>query len=145
MADNKTTKSKYQSRYGGGYITAAQYITELTCEHAARATKRNLADFFWNDPIWKKDFLAQLNHANKLLKIYEPATIISVLQSKTLRYKKLTSLGAKWLLEPLLQAEHKKNTMLAAKIDIVELPDFDSIDSTVVRKPPKKKSKLEGL
>lgn len=145
MANDKTKKSQYQSRYGGGYITAAQFITELICEHNAKATKRELTQFFWNDEIWAKDFKAQLVHANRLLKTYDPAVIITVLQSNILRYKRLTSLGAKWLLDPLFKAEQKKEKMLAEKIEVIELPDFEAA-RPILRKPPKmKKSNLEDL
>lgn len=146
MANKKTAKSQYQSKYGGGFITAAQFITELICEHAARSTSRQLFDFFWDSPEWKKDFLAQLTHANKLLKQYTPEVIISVLLHPSLKYKKVTSLGAKWLLEPLFKSASEKEEILTENMCVSDI-DFEAIDNSKVRVRPsiKKKNKLEGL
>lgn len=109
MADEKTDSSKHQSMYGGGFITSAQYICELMFEKIAIKRKKKLANCFWNDPYWKKDYQWQIVAANRLLKKYSPSVLIGLLKDPAVSYK-IISLGAIKPVEPLLnklQAEYE--------------------------------------
>lgn len=108
MAENKSDASKYQSEFGGGFITSAQYITELVCKNIAKKKKLKLTDHFWADPMWTKDYQWQIICAAKLLKVYHPSVIIAALKDPQISYK-IISLGAVKSIKPALdkmQAEH---------------------------------------
>jgi hypothetical protein len=104
MADKMSDKCCYPSRYGGGWITAAQYLAENMCARMARKDSKDLPPLFWNTGAWKRTFLMQLRHANGLLKLYEVAVIVAALK----RAKRVYSLGAKMILDPLFQEEQEK-------------------------------------
>ena len=81
MASNQTEKSRYESRYSDGFVTAPQYITELICEKLAHKKNEQLKHKFWTNPTWAKFFRQQILAANGLLKIYGPKAIIRALKS----------------------------------------------------------------
>lgn len=72
---------KYISKYSNGKeVTAAQYITELICEHWAKQNKKDLHYRFWStSPEWAKHYKGQIPAANKLLKKYTAQAIIKAL------------------------------------------------------------------
>lgn len=107
MSKIKTDKSRYRSRYGGGYVTDAQYITECLCFLIARQEKKQLYDRFWQDAPWSKIFREQIPAANNLLKEFHPEVILAALRHK--RCRKISSLRANWLIRPILEAENKKH------------------------------------
>jgi hypothetical protein len=103
MAKQPSDASRYQSRYGGGWITAAQWIAELMCERQAKKDGRGLVMKFWLQPQWKKPFAMQLRLANGLMKIYQPAAISRALRSP--RGRGAYSLAAGWLDELFAQEQ----------------------------------------
>jgi len=121
MGKERTKKSKYESRYSGGYITAAQYITEFLCEKIAKRENKSLPDRFWGKPEWNKVFRRQVGLANKLLKEYSSEVILKTLRDK--RCNNLTSLGANWLLGPILEEYHRVQCMQEEQISIQEIPN----------------------
>lgn len=120
MAENRSDSSRYESRYGGGWITPAQFLAEVMCERSAKSSNLDLPPKFWNLPIWKKEFLKQLNLANKLISKYEPSLISKAL--RTPQGKKIFSLGAKWL-KDILEKESKKNK----KADIEKVEEVNKL------------------
>lgn len=72
---------KYISKYSNNKeVTAAQYITEIICEHWARQNKKDLHYKFWaTSPEWAKHYKGQIPAANKLVKKYNPKAIIKAL------------------------------------------------------------------
>ena len=71
----------YPSRYSNGKsVSAAQYITELICEHKAKKDKLDLHFKFWIKPTWEKYYKNQIGSAHKLLKKYSAKAIIKALQ-----------------------------------------------------------------
>ncbi len=96
---------KYESRYGGGQITAAQFLAEIMCERKAAIDKNDLPVKFWNNPKWKKFFCLQVIYANSLLKLYSDKAILSVLKDP--RTKKIYSLRLEWL-DPLFKEAQAK-------------------------------------
>lgn len=87
-------KNEYTSKYGAnGSIGAPQFLVEFIMERIAAKDKRNLPVKFWSHEDWKKIFLAQINHANKLLKAASCVEIMNALRHKDLRA--IYSLGLK--------------------------------------------------
>lgn len=75
------SKNIYPSRYSNGKtVSAAQYITELICEHKAKKDKLDLHFKFWIKPEWEKYYKNQIGSAHKLLKKYSAKAIIRALQ-----------------------------------------------------------------
>lgn len=101
MAKERTEKSKYPSRYGGGWVSQAQYITECLCYLIAKNEKKELKDNFWKNDYWNRIFKTQIPAANQLLKTYPIEVILAALRDK--RCWKLKSLRAAWCLEPILK------------------------------------------
>jgi len=106
MATKRTDKCCFESRHGGGWITPAAYLVELVCEKVAKKDKKALPNKFWNLPEWKKTFKLQILHANRLLKKYDIAPIVKSLNKRETR--NVYSLGANFILEPLIKIEQKK-------------------------------------
>lgn len=103
MATKKSESNRYESRYGGNYISPAQFIAELMCERIGKKNGQDLAVCFWKLPAWKKQFLLQVMHANSLLKLYSPKAIINALTND----KKAYSLKAPWLADSIQQEQDK--------------------------------------
>jgi hypothetical protein len=72
---------KYISKYSNGKeITAAQYITEIICEHWAKQNQQDLHYRFWStSEKWQKHYKGQISTANKLVKKYNAKAIIKAL------------------------------------------------------------------
>lgn len=74
-------KNSYPSRYSNGKkVSAAQFITEIICEHKAKIEKEDLYYRFWTTKKWEKFYRNQISSANKLIKQYDPRAIIRALQ-----------------------------------------------------------------
>ena len=83
----------YPSRYSNGKtVSAAQYITELICEHKANIEKLDLHYKFWTNKEWSKYYRDQIATANKLLKKYTAKSIIRALNDN--KAEKIYSLRA---------------------------------------------------
>lgn len=116
----------YPSRYSNGKtVTAAQYITELICEHKAQMDKLDLHYRFWVNKEWSKYYRDQIATANKLLKKYNPKAIIRALNDK--KAERIYSLRAPHLLaiidkhQNLIESE---NSNLTETIDRSEKKIF---------------------
>lgn len=104
---------KYPSKYSNGKtVSAAQYITEIICEHLAKKEKRDLHYRFWVNQEWSKFYKSQIFTAHKLLKKYSEKAIIEAL--KTPVAQKIYSLRAPHLLAIIDQQEK----ILAAKAEL---------------------------
>lgn len=106
MAREKSEKSPYKSRFGAGYISAAQWLAENMCDRFARSQGTNLPSKFWAQPYWLKKFKLQLKHANTLLQKYDVSLILFALRHPDA--KKVYSLGLTSVLIPLMEMEKKK-------------------------------------
>ncbi len=135
MANERSEKSRFASRYTNGFVSAAQYLSEIMCERQSKKDNVHLPDKFWNDLVWKKDFLLQLKHANELLKTYSIDCILSVLKDR--RAANVYSLGLRSVLIPLLEK--------CAKLDLTatqESPKIETINTTEKPRPPIGKATL---
>jgi hypothetical protein len=126
----------YPSRYSNGKtVSAAQYITELICEHKARIEKLDLHYRFWTNKEWSKYYRDQIATANKLLKKYTPKAIVRALNDK--KAEKIYSLRAPHLIaiiehhEMLAQSENKNMT-----------DTIDRSDDKKFRQPIKNKNNI---
>lgn len=95
---------KYISKYSNNKeVTAAQYITEIICEHKAKKEKRDLHFKFWTNKEWSKYYRDQIATANKLVTKYSPQAIIKALNEK--RAEQIYSLRAPHLIPMIEQQE----------------------------------------
>lgn len=105
MAKQQSSKCRFESKYGAGFVTDAQYLAEFMCVRMGKKDKKDLPMKFWNTSQWKRPFLLQLQHANALLKVYAVEAVLRALRSR--KGSRLYSLGAKQMLLPLVQAEQE--------------------------------------
>lgn len=142
MADQRTEKSPYQSRFGGGWIAPAQYLAESMCDRKARSQGKVLPLKFWEQDTWKREFLLQVRHVSGLLRLYSPDAIMRALRKPSA--KRVYSFAAKWL-DPLFQAEQKiidtqKAVAEKEAITVVEAEPETPIEQTGPRPEFKRKS-----
>jgi hypothetical protein len=116
---------KYISKYSNNKeVSAAQFITELICEHKAKIEKRDLHFRFWlTSTYWTKFYKNQIATANKLLAKYDAKAIVSALNDS--KAAKIYSLRAPHLL-PIIE-HHAK---VQANIDNTPLKDVSRVDHT---------------
>lgn len=76
------SNNKYISKYSNNKeVSAAQYITEIICEHYAQKNKLDLHYRFWTHKDWATYYRNQIGSANKLLKKYDCRAIIRALNN----------------------------------------------------------------
>ncbi len=114
MAENRSDKACFESRFGGGWLTASQYLAENMCDRMARKDKTSLPAKFWDtSDLWKRHFLQQIRSANSLLKLYSIEAILRGLRHP--KGKNVFSLGARWL-DPIIKDEQRKIDIQAEKL-----------------------------
>lgn len=111
MAETSNQHSNFSSKFGAGYITAAQYLAELICSRLANKEGKTLGQRFWLQPFWKREFKKQILAANSLLKTYSAKAIIKVLTENP----GVWSLHAKWLDPRFQQAQQELEAAIAVK------------------------------
>jgi hypothetical protein len=104
MPEQWSEDSPYSSLYGGGFISASQYLAESMVARRARSSNITLPQKFWNVERWKRVFLMEVRHASRLLTLYSVEAIIKALRTK--EGKRVYSFGAKWL-DPLIAEEQR--------------------------------------
>lgn len=119
MSDN------YISKYSNNKeVSAAQYITEIICEHQAIRTKKDLHFRFWVSDEWAVYFRNQISSAHKLLKKYSSKAIVLALKDKDAA--KIYSLRAPHLLpiidryQKIVDAENKTLSIQLNRSDNVK-------------------------
>jgi len=113
MANNRTQASNFQSRYGGGFVSPPQYLTECLCILIAKAERKQLCDNFWNKAPWTSIFRRQVPLAVKLLKKHDAGVILAAMRDR--RCWKMRSFGANWLLGPLLEEKQREQNAQVAQ------------------------------
>ena len=143
MAQKETDKSHYDSKWGGGKITAAQFIMELLCEKIATWRKKTLTNKFWLEKEWKQTYILQMLHVNALLKVYPEQVIITSIK----RVEKLTSIKVPWF-QNVLKEEYDK-WKLKQKIEKVEIKtqptDVQPVETIIVSKPKRVGNNIKEL
>lgn len=107
MANKRTNTHCYESKYGGEYINAANFLVELICEKIASKRRVKLPQKFWKHSDWTSTYKNQILHATRLIKAYPVKVITEAL--KDYRAKKIYSLGAKFILVPLIEEKLKSH------------------------------------
>lgn len=117
----------YPSRYSNGKsVSAAQYITELICEHKAKINKLDLHFRFWTNKTWSKYYRDQIASANKLLKKYNAKSIIRALNDKDA--EKIYSLRAPHLISII---EKHESVVSSEEINLTQT--IDRSDNKIFR------------
>ena len=101
MAKNRSEKACFQSKFGGGWITAPQFLAEIMCERFAQSQGDHLSERFWDDSYWLKKFTQQATQASVFLKEYDIDVILKALAHPDL--KRVYSFGLKSAFEPILK------------------------------------------
>jgi hypothetical protein len=132
-------KAKYPSRYSNGKdVSAAQYITELICEHRAQLNSIDLHYRFWVTKEWASYYRNQISSANKLLQKYHPRAVIKALNDA--RAAKIYSLRAPHLvsiIEQYQKSVEQENTELTT--------DYDRKENVIHRKITNKPNIISKL
>lgn len=130
---------KYISKYSNNKeVSAAQYITEIICEHKAQKDKKDLHYRFWVTKEWSIFYRNQIGSANKLLKIYSDISIVRALKDN--RASKIYSLRAPHLIpiieeqELKLQAENKELNLDLTRIENVKFQKKTTQRKNIVSK-----------
>ena len=115
----------YISKYSNNKeVSAAQYITEIICEHQAIRNKKDLHFRFWVSDEWAVYFKNQISSAHKLLKKYSSKAIVLALKDKDAA--KIYSLRAPHLLpiidryQKIVDAENKTLSIQLNRSDNVK-------------------------
>lgn len=96
MANNRSDKSKYPSRYSPkGWVSSYQYITELICEKKAQQDGKELPIKFWEIDEWRSFYRYQITLATSLVKKHGEGAVIAALRDR--RCYKTYSLRAPFL------------------------------------------------
>lgn len=117
---------KYISKYSNNKeVSAAQFITEIICEHKAKKDGKDLHYRFWTNQTWAKFYRDQIATANKLVQTYNPQAIVKALFCKDA--EKIFSLRAPHLI-PIIEQEQKifdeSNTEISIEYDRSESKTF---------------------
>lgn len=132
-------KAQYPSRYSNGKdVSAAQYITEIICEHKAQMNRIDLHYRFWVTKEWASYYRNQIGTANKLLKKYHPKAIIKALNDS--KATKIYSLRAPHLLAII---EHYQTVVEQENNELTT--DYDRKENVVHRKTNSKPSIISKL
>lgn len=100
------SNNKYISKYSNNKeVSAAQYITEIICEHYAQKNKLDLHYRFWTHKDWATYYRNQIGSANKLLKKYDCRAIIRALNNP--KSSRIYSLRAPHLIA-IIESEQEK-------------------------------------
>jgi hypothetical protein len=119
LANKRSDKSPFESRFGGGWLSPGQYLAENMCARFATCQKTTLGVKFWRDKAWASRFRQQVDHANKLLKQFDIKAIIRAL--RTFHGQRVYSLGNPHLV-PLIKAEQAKLVATPSDTDSQQAP-----------------------
>ena len=148
MPKELTEKSCYESAYGGGAISPAQYLTEVICARISKRDNKELPVKFWNNPIWAKVFKQQIAAANSLLKKYLMKSIMDALAKEKTAY----SLRAPWLVLAIKFADEERRKNAPECLSDVEVKnreitkryhEYKETRQQFVAKPKRSLTKLD--
>lgn len=136
MAKQRSKKSTYPSRYGGGHVTIAQYITEFLCENIAKSKGKELPPQFWEQDEWAKLFKLQIVLLNRqIIKKYHPRAIVKAL--KDFRCRGVNSFGA-FLKVPTWIAVLKEHDAACKAADLREAELKETVVADATKEKPRK-------
>lgn len=148
MPKTQTIKSRFQSKYGGGWISASQWLAEFMCERKAGKDNRALVVKFWEHEDWRKFFQFQVVIAARLLKKFHPLAIAEGCRLT----KGCYSLSAPFLAKPIEACQLKyKDRLLEYEMTEYEIKPIIEQRSVVIEEqrtvfiPKNEKSLLSKL
>ncbi len=135
-SSSPSEKKPYKSIFKEGYVTPANYITELVFQKRNEAfNSGRCPESFWTDPKYTGPYKGQVIQAGRLLKKYKASWIIKAISCKEAKY--IHKLQDKKLL-PIIEKFEKLDKDLT----------FEKSEA-IISKPIKAfgfgKNKLEGL
>ncbi len=141
MAKQKTKKCYLKSHFCDSYIAEGQFLAERMCINKARIENIFLSPKFWqNNKPYLTYFKHQIKKANELLAQYPFQVVWDTLDDK--RCQKITSLGALFILEPILK---EKLLLYNTKMENLSTTEIETSEREQPRKPLGKKSILSQL
>ena len=117
--------NKYQSKYGAGAITPAQYIIEKICEKKAQISKQTLTYKFWKQPEWAIFFKRHLRQVHALLRKYDAAAIINAFSEQESGMK--WSLNTPFMLDIIKKQQKKLNKAKKRTLTDEEIMQMDKL------------------
>ena len=85
--NSASDKKPYKSIFKEGYVTPANYITELVFQKRNEAfNSGSCPESFWTDPKYTGPYKGQVIQAGRLLKKYKASWIIKAVKSKEAKY-----------------------------------------------------------
>tara|TARA_B100001939_G_C16921625_1_gene609644 strand:+ start:444 stop:878 length:435 start_codon:yes stop_codon:yes gene_type:complete len=118
--NSASEKKPYKSIYKEGYVTPANYITELVFEKRNEAfNSGKCPERFWTDPKYTGPYKGQVIQAGRLLKKYKANWIIKAIKAPESKY--IHKLQDKKLI-PIIEKFEKqdKETAFEENSDIIE-------------------------
>jgi hypothetical protein len=112
----RSQKTPYLSRYGGGWISPVRHLAETMCDRLAQKDRVELPERFWLSGSWGREYRLQTVHASRLLKEFSTEALLAAL--RTTRGRQVYSLGLKSVLVPLIRDEQTRldNKAKAAEV-----------------------------
>jgi hypothetical protein len=102
----QSEKCPFQSKFSENFVSSAQYITEIFCEHIARQKHSDLPNHFWKLNEWEKLYKNQITEVYKLLKHYSVHSILSAIRDK--RSYNSYSLRGPWFIKIVKEYHYKE-------------------------------------
>jgi hypothetical protein len=106
VADVKSETHPFPSRFGAGWLTQVQYLAENMTARVGRKHGVDLPAYFWKQERWAREYALQCRHAAGLLRLYSLEAIVRAL--RTQKGRTVYSLGAKFILDPLIRIEQER-------------------------------------
>jgi hypothetical protein len=131
VAKRRTEKSAYESRYGGGWITASQRLAEMACERNAGPT--TLSTEFWRYVPWVTIFRREATFASRLLQRFTFTAIVNAFESRDGR--RVRSLGAPFFVQ-FVEREQQKLDYQQQQLDKISKPEV--VDTMQTPRPMKR-------
>lgn len=117
MAKRRTEKSCYESKYGGGWITAAQWLAEKACER--EEGRETLGTEFWKLKPWDAVYRREATHANTLLRRFAVQAITNAWESPGGR--RVRTLGAPFFVA-MVEKEDRRLKTQTDSLNKIQLP-----------------------
>lgn len=144
MPTNRSDKSRFASRYGGGWVTQVQYLAEAMCGRMAAKDRQSLPMKFWGDKKWKKPFLTQMHFARKALNKFSIHAIMRAM--RTDRGRQAYSLGAPFLVSLIEQAQKELDLLARNQVEPpAEIPSTTQAPRPSFAAKPSVLNRLRGI
>lgn len=118
---DQSDKRPFKSLFKEGYVTEADYIAELLFKRRGEFDKNSLPQSFWNVPKFRKLYVGQIIHINKLLKEYSAAVLIRAVNESKYALS-ITNPRIKELADKFREEERLREKVLEAPKEEKKIP-----------------------